>query len=54
MRLVGLFAFGAIPARTQFPYVRRKVALVLERASFMIPNSPIGKALLHIFEDDPA
>ncbi len=53
LRLVGLFTSGAYTRSVrQIPYVRHKVALVLERAGFD-PNSHSGKALLHILEDYP-
>jgi glutamate dehydrogenase len=53
LRLVGLFASGAYTRSTrQIPYVRHKVAQVLERAGFD-PNSHSGKAVQHIIEDYP-
>lgn len=53
LRLVGLFTSGAYTRSTrQFPYVRHKVAQVLERAGFD-PDSHSGKALLHILEEYP-
>ena len=53
LRLVGLFTSGAYTRSVrQIPYVRHKVALVLQRAGFD-PNSHSGKALLHILEDYP-
>ncbi|KRQ97312.1 NAD-glutamate dehydrogenase [Bradyrhizobium valentinum] len=53
LRLVGLFTSGAYTRSVrQIPYVRHKVAQVLERAGFD-PNSHSGKALLHILEEYP-
>jgi glutamate dehydrogenase len=53
LRLVGLFTSGAYTRSTrQIPYVRHKVAQVLERAGFD-PDSHSGKALLHILEEYP-
>ena len=53
LRLVGLFTSGAYTRSVrQIPYVRHKVAQVLQRAGFD-PNSHSGKALLHILEDYP-
>src|SRR6476646_10678069 len=53
LRLVGLFTSGAYTRSVrQIPYVRHKVALVLQRAGFD-PNSHSGKALLHILEEYP-
>ena len=53
LRLVGLFTSGAYTRSVrQIPYVRHKVAQVLQRAGFD-PNSHSGKALMHILEDYP-
>ncbi|MBI5263640.1 MAG: NAD-glutamate dehydrogenase [Bradyrhizobium sp.] len=53
LRLVGLFTSGAYTRSVrQIPYVRHKVAQVLQRAGFD-PNSHSGKALLHILEEYP-
>src|SRR5260370_32481641 len=53
LRLVGLFTSGAYPrSARQIPYVRHKVAQVLQRAGFD-PDSHSGKAVLHIIEDYP-
>jgi glutamate dehydrogenase len=53
LRLVGLFTSGAYTRSVrQIPYVRHKVAQVLQRAGFD-PNSHSGKALAHILEEYP-
>src|SRR6476660_5260423 len=53
LRLVGLFTSGAYTrSARQIPYVRHKVARVLERAGFD-PNGHSGKALMHILEEYP-
>jgi glutamate dehydrogenase len=53
LRLVGLFTSGAYTrSARQIPYVRRKVAQVLERAGFD-PDSHSGKAVQHILEEYP-
>jgi glutamate dehydrogenase len=53
LRLVGLFTSGAYTRSVrQIPYVRHKVAQVLERAGFE-PASHSGKALLHVLEEYP-
>jgi glutamate dehydrogenase len=53
LRLVGLFTSAAYTRSVrQIPYVRHKVAQVLERAGFD-PDSHSGKALLHILEEYP-
>ncbi|ANW06031.1 NAD-glutamate dehydrogenase [Bradyrhizobium icense] len=53
LRLVGLFTSGAYTRSVrQIPYVRHKVAQVLQRAGFDA-NSHSGKALLHILEEYP-
>jgi glutamate dehydrogenase len=53
LRLVGLFTSAAYTRSVrQIPYVRHKVAQVLERAGFA-PDSHSGKALLHILEEYP-
>jgi glutamate dehydrogenase len=53
LRLVGLFTSGAYTRSTrQIPYVRHKVAQVLERAGFD-PDSHSGKAVQHILEEYP-
>src|SRR5947199_2329340 len=53
LRLVGLFTSGAYTrSARQIPYIRRKVAQVLERAGFDA-DSHSGKAVLHILEDYP-
>ncbi|MBR1326873.1 NAD-glutamate dehydrogenase [Bradyrhizobium ottawaense] len=53
LRLVGLFTSGAYTrSARQIPYVRHKVAQVLERAGFD-PDSHSGKAVLHILEEYP-
>ncbi len=53
LRLVGLFTSGAYTrSARQIPYVRHKVARVLQRAGFD-PDSHSGKAVLHILEDYP-
>jgi glutamate dehydrogenase len=53
LRLVGLFTSGAYTrSARQIPYVRHKVAQVLERAGFDA-DSHSGKAVLHILEDYP-
>ncbi|RZN35975.1 NAD-glutamate dehydrogenase [Bradyrhizobium sp. Leo121] len=53
LRLVGLFTSAAYTRSVrQIPYVRHKVAQVLERAGFE-PDSHSGKALLHILEEYP-
>ena len=53
LRLVGLFTSSAYTRSVrQIPYVRHKVAQVLQRAGFD-PNSHSGKTLLHILEDYP-
>src|SRR5205085_3424783 len=51
LRLVGLFTSGAYTrSARQIPYVRHKVAQVLERAGFDA-DSHSGKAVLHIVEE---
>jgi glutamate dehydrogenase len=53
LRLVGLFTSGAYTrSARQIPYVRHKVARVLERAGFD-PDSHSGKAVQHILEEYP-
>jgi len=53
LRLVGLFTSGAYTRSVkQIPYVRHKVAQVLQRAGFD-PNSHSGKALTHVLEEYP-
>jgi glutamate dehydrogenase len=53
LRLVGLFTSSAYTRSTrQIPYVRHKVAQVLQRAGFE-PDSHSGKAVLHILEEYP-
>ncbi|WP_027579850.1 NAD-glutamate dehydrogenase [Bradyrhizobium sp. Ai1a-2] len=53
LRLIGLFTSAAYTRSVrQIPYVRHKVAQVLERAGFE-PDSHSGKALLHILEEYP-
>ncbi|WP_407159444.1 NAD-glutamate dehydrogenase [Bradyrhizobium sp. STM 3557] len=53
LRLVGLFTSGAYTrSARQIPYMRHKVALVLDRAGFD-PESHSGKALQHILEEYP-
>ena len=53
LRLVGLFTSGAYTRSVrQIPYVRHKVAQVLQRAGFD-PASHSGKAVLHILEEYP-
>jgi glutamate dehydrogenase len=53
LRLVGLFTSGAYTrSARQIPYVRHKVAQVLQRAGFD-PDSHSGKAVLHILEEYP-
>jgi glutamate dehydrogenase len=53
LRLVGLFTSGAYTRSVkQIPYVRHKVAQVLQHAGFD-PNSHSGKALMHILEEYP-
>src|SRR4029453_5476122 len=53
LRLVGLFTSGAYTrSARQIPYVRHKVAQVLERVGFD-PDSHSGKAVLHILEEYP-
>jgi glutamate dehydrogenase len=53
LRLVGLFTSGAYTrSARQIPYVRHKVARVLQRAGFD-PNGHSGKALMHILEEYP-
>jgi glutamate dehydrogenase len=53
LRLVGLFTSGAYTRSVrQIPYVRHKVAQVLQRAGFD-PDSHSGKAILHILEEYP-
>jgi glutamate dehydrogenase len=53
LRLVGLFTSGAYTRLArQIPYVRHKVAQVLERAGFE-PDSHSGKAVQHILEEYP-
>ena len=53
LRLVGLFTSGAYTrSARQIPYVRHKVAQVLERAGFE-PDSHSGKAVQHILEEYP-
>jgi glutamate dehydrogenase len=53
LRLVGLFTSGAYTRSTrQIPYVRHKVAQVLQRAGFD-PDSHSGKAVQHILETYP-
>ena len=53
LRVVGLFTSGAYTRSVrQIPYVRHKVARVLQRAGFD-PNGHSGKALMHILEDYP-
>jgi glutamate dehydrogenase len=53
LRLVGLFTSGAYTrSARQIPYVRHKVAQVLQRAGFD-PASHSGKAVLHILEEYP-
>jgi glutamate dehydrogenase len=53
LRLVGLFTSGAYTrSARQIPYIRHKVAQVLERAGFD-PASHSGKAVQHILEDYP-
>src|SRR5207247_8971195 len=51
LRLVGLFTSGAYTrSARQIPYVRHKVARVLQRAGFD-PDSHSGKEVLHLLED---
>jgi glutamate dehydrogenase len=53
LRLVGLFTSGAYTrSARQIPYVRHKLAQVLQRAGFD-PDSHSGKAVLHILEEYP-
>jgi glutamate dehydrogenase len=53
LRLVGLFTSGAYTrSARQIPYVRHKVAQVLQRAGFE-PDSHSGKAVQHILEEYP-
>ena len=53
LRLVGLFTSAAYTRSVrQIPYVRHKVAQVLQRAGFD-PESHSGKAILHILEEYP-
>jgi glutamate dehydrogenase len=53
LRLVGLFTSGAYTrSARQIPYIRHKVAQVLERAGFD-PASHSGKAVQHILEEYP-
>ena len=53
MRVVGLFTSGAYTRSVrQIPYVRHKVAQVLQRAGFD-PESHSGKAIMHILEEYP-
>jgi glutamate dehydrogenase len=53
LRLVGLFTSGAYTrSARQIPYVRHKVAQVLEHAGFD-PDSHSGKAVQHILEEYP-
>ncbi len=53
LRLVGLFTSGAYTrSARQIPYVRHKVAQVLQRAGFD-PDGHSGKAVLHILEEYP-
>jgi glutamate dehydrogenase len=53
LRLVGLFTSAAYTRSTrQIPYVRHKVAQVLDRAGFD-PDSHSGKAVMHILEEYP-
>src|SRR6185295_9801228 len=53
LRLVGLFTSSAYTrSARQIPYVRHKVAQVLQRAGFD-PNSHSGKAVTHILEEYP-
>src|SRR5712671_822710 len=53
LRVAGLFTSGAYTrSARQIPYVRHKVAQVLERAGFD-PDSHSGKAVLHILEEYP-
>jgi glutamate dehydrogenase len=53
LRLVGLFTSGAYTrSARQIPYVRHKVAQVLERAGFDA-DSHSGKSVLHILEEYP-
>src|SRR5216683_611984 len=53
LRLVGLFTSGAYTRSVrQIPYIRLKVAQVLQRAGFD-PDSHSGKAALHILEEYP-
>jgi glutamate dehydrogenase len=53
LRVVGLFTSGAYTrSARQIPYVRHKVAQVLERAGFDA-DSHSGKAVQHILEEYP-
>src|SRR6266851_3020934 len=53
LRVAGLFTSGAYTrSARQIPYVRHKVAQVLERAGFD-PDSHSGKAIQHILEEYP-
>jgi glutamate dehydrogenase len=53
LRVVGLFTSGAYTrSARQIPYVRHKVAQMLQRAGFD-PDSHSGKAVLHILEEYP-
>src|SRR5713101_7755725 len=53
LRLVGLFTSGAYTrSARQIPYVRHKVAQVLQRAGFDL-DSHSGKAVQHILEEYP-
>jgi glutamate dehydrogenase len=53
LRLVGLFTSGAYTRSTRLiPYIRHKVAQVLQRAGFD-PDSHSGKAVQHILEEYP-
>jgi glutamate dehydrogenase len=53
LRVVGLFTSGAYTrSARQIPYVRHKVAQVLQRAGFD-QDSHSGKAVLHILEEYP-
>jgi glutamate dehydrogenase len=53
LRVVGLFTSGAYTrSARQIPYIRHKVAQVLQRAGFD-PEGHSGKAVLHILEEYP-
>ena len=53
LRIVGLFTSAAYTGSTRaIPYIRHKIAKVIERAGFD-PESHSGKALLHVLEDYP-